>query len=152
MFLPTFKLIKKWTSKQPLWMSYYQLLKPLVMFPSSPPLYIGRSFTSIWLFTTFEEQLRKVIQLAILVTLPWLEKFQALPGISCYPFHHSFLKSRVLFKHFSADSINMKSLLSYWPLQLVKGTGSAIPPLNFNLFGTEGLLHKKIERLFYSAR
>ena len=46
----------------------------------------------------------------------------------------------------------MKRLSSYWPLQLVKGTGSAIPPLDFNLFGLEGSLHKKIERLFCSAR
>ena len=41
----------------------------------------------------------------------------------------------------------MKVLLSNLPLQLVKVIGSAIPPLDFNLFGPEGLLHKKIERL-----
>jgi len=46
----------------------------------------------------------------------------------------------------------MKRLPSYWPLQLVKATGSAIPPLDFNLFGLEGSLHKNIERLFCSAR
>jgi len=46
----------------------------------------------------------------------------------------------------------MKRLSSRWPLQLVKVTGSAIPPLDFNLFGPEGLLHKKIERLFCLSR
>ena len=46
----------------------------------------------------------------------------------------------------------MKRLLSHWPLQLIKVTESAISPLDFNLFGPEGLLHKKIEHLFCSAR
>jgi len=45
----------------------------------------------------------------------------------------------------------MKTLLSNWPLQLVKVIGSAIPPLDFNLFGLDGLLRKKIERLSCSA-
>jgi len=46
----------------------------------------------------------------------------------------------------------MKRLPSNWPLQLVKVTGSVIPPLDFNLFGPEGLLHKKIERLSCLSR
>jgi len=79
-------------------------------------------------------------------------KFKALPGISGYPFHHLFLKRRVFFKLFSTDSENMKIFPSYWPLHLVKVTGSDIPPLDFNLFGLEGLLHKMIKRLLCSAR
>ena len=46
----------------------------------------------------------------------------------------------------------MKGFPRNWPLQLVKVIGSAIPPLDFNLFGPEGLLHKNIERLSCSAR
>ena len=114
--------------------------------------YTGWSFTSIWLFTHFEEQLRRVIIYSHPRNTSVIGKFQALPGISCYPSHHSFLKRRVFFKLFSTDSINMKRSPSYWPLQLVKGIGSAIPPLDFNLFGLEGSLHKKIERLFCSTR
>jgi len=45
----------------------------------------------------------------------------------------------------------MKKLSSNWPLQLVKVTGSVIPPLDFNLFGLEGLLHKKIELLLFGS-
>ena len=45
----------------------------------------------------------------------------------------------------------MKRLPSNWPLQLVKVIGSAIPPLDFNIFGPEGLLHKEIERLSCST-
>jgi len=41
----------------------------------------------------------------------------------------------------------MKRLQSNWPLQLIKVTESAIPPLDFNPFGPEQLLHKKIKRL-----
>ena len=37
----------------------------------------------------------------------------------------------------------MKRLSRHRPLQLIKVTGSAIPPLDFNLFGLKGLLHKK---------
>jgi len=45
----------------------------------------------------------------------------------------------------------MKIFLGNWPLQLIKVIGSAIPPQDFNLFRPKGLLHKKIERLSYSA-
>ena len=45
----------------------------------------------------------------------------------------------------------MERLPRNWPLELVKATMGAIHPLDFNLFGPEGLLHKKIERLFCST-
>ena len=66
--------------------------KALVVLSSSPPLYVGRSFTSIWLFTPFEEQLRRVILLAILVTLPWLENFKPYMELAATQIYHSFLK------------------------------------------------------------
>ena len=75
-----------------------------VMFSPSPPLFIGRSFTSICLFTPFEEQLRRVILSAILVTLPWLENSKPYLESAATQFYHSFLKKWVSFKLFLINS------------------------------------------------
>ena len=79
-------------------------IKALVVFARHLHFSIDQSFTSIWLFTHFEEQLRRVISLAILVTLPWLENSNPYLESAANPFYHSFLKRQVFFKLFSSDS------------------------------------------------
>ena len=64
----------------------------------------GQSFISIWLFTLFEEQLRRVISLSHPCDTAVIGKFQTLPGISCYPILSLGPQRRVSFKLFSTDS------------------------------------------------
>jgi len=73
------------------------------------------------------------------ITMFW--DVPSLPRTSCYPKTPLIPKKRASFK-LLLDSLNIKILSSYWPFQLIKVRGSAIPPINFNIFGPAGLLNK----------